>query len=377
MCKSQPLVKEILDFISCDGGDDNYDPQAEVRMDRHQQMYSPVKPTYSGLAGSNHGSPVRAPAPGAAQRQSLPGESVVVTYDVMGEMARLANPGESMVVTNSQFAPRVPSLGAGPSLLAASPGGALQPTKSFDIAAPYKVGDRVEIWSESNKAWCMGSVEKAQADWVQISYRSPNGQQINKVMPNDGHEHIRFHGHPWQGSMAVPMPNTAAHMAPPSPTSSPTHQAPIAGHTYHVGDEIELYSASQNTWVRGSVHKADGDWITINYKGPGGQPMTKIMPNGHEQLRVAEGAGAMISYPHLAEPQGLLSTGSSPPPPPTRPYRVGDHIEIWSTSQNTWCRGEISKLEGDMVNVAYRGPGGQPMNKIMPNGHAHLRLLPH
>lgn len=55
------------------------------------------------------------------------------------------------------------------------------------------------------------------------------------------------------------------------------------------------------------------------------------------------------------------------------PYRVGDLIELWSKSQQAWCRGSIDKVEGSWVHIAYAGPEGQPMTKIMPNGHEELR----
>lgn len=370
----QKLFDEILDFISCDAKDD--DDEGEMRADKSAQLgYPAVKPSYTGLAGgSNPGSPIRAP-PANAPQQALPGESCVVTYDVMGESARMATPGQSVVVTSSMLGP------AGPrkrSFVEQSP--TLVPTKSFDVAAPYKIGDQVEIWSLSNQAWCRGSVEKGKDGFIHITYKSASGQMISKVMPN-GHEHVRFHGQPWQGnSNAAPqsvllptampsspgVPRTGSRGSPPqmAPWISTLPSSPTsAAGTYKVGDELELFSASQNTWCPGTVHKVDGEWITISYKTAAGQPMTKIMPNGHEQLRRAEKAPP------------LNQNESRPPPPPTRPYKTGDAIEIFSTSQNAWCKGQVSKVDGEYVHITYGGPGGQPMNKIMPNGHAQLRLL--
>lgn len=294
----------------------------------------------------------------------------------------------------------------------------LQPTKSFDVEAPYKVGDRIEIWSTSQQRWCVGTIDKAQGEWVHIAYKGPAGQQISKIMPN-GHEHVRFHGlgawqdpapptdsqgadfgtfsggnSPQRGYQSGPLSPLGVHPSspPPNPSQPLLPGNPGSGRNYQHREELELWSNSQNQWVKGSVHKVEGEWITIAYVGPGGAPMTKIMPNGvHEQLR------PLSDMPQLSQPDFLSpiredqfspvqSTSRSPmkegyglpapPPPPTRPYKSGDQIEIWSGSQNTWCKGSISKVEGDWVHTSYRGPGNQQANKIMPNGHEHLRMLP-
>lgn len=55
-------------------------------------------------------------------------------------------------------------------------------------------------------------------------------------------------------------------------------------------------------------------------------------------------------------------------------FKVGDLVELWSKSQQAWCRGSIEKIEGTWVHIAYAGPEGQPMTKIMPCGHEELRV---
>merc|ERR1711924_428836 len=55
--------------------------------------------------------------------------------------------------------------------------------------------------------------------------------------------------------------------------------------TYKVGDLVELWSKSQQAWVRGSVDKVEGQLIHVAYVGKEGLPTTKTMPNGHEELR--------------------------------------------------------------------------------------------
>lgn len=456
-CKSaERTVFKVLDTLSCNYDSDDDSPSKEFRRgqggiaDRRYReamqgasIYDrPGMPGGFGPAGPPPGAR-KQPSPSPAQRTGqLPGESCLVTYDVNGprEIAPISYPGESTIVTssvnwpsshvsrtrsNDQASPQPsmagtsaervgPSMEAFPSAMERGQEPNLQPTKSFDVEAPYKVGDTIQIWSTSNQAWCNGTVEKAQGEWVHISYKSPAGQQISKVMPN-GHEHLRFHS--WQTD-APPSPQKAQlPAAPPANTASPPrpldatipnleagdpYYSPQPGaRTYKVGDEVELWSTSQNNWVRGSVHKAEGDWVTIAYNGPQG-PMTKIMPNGHEQIRTPEvplaTAGFITALSPIREdfsrdwgnlsptqtqnwvaPSPGLTVDSLPAPPPPAPtqqaYKVGDNVEIWSTSQQTWCRASVSKVEGDWAHIAYRGPGNQPMNKIMPNGHAHLRLL--
>jgi len=63
--------------------------------------------------------------------------------------------------------------------------------------------------------------------------------------------------------------------------SRPQAQRPV----FKTGDQIEMWSKSQQTWVTGNVEKAEGPWLHISYSNAEGQAMTKIMPNGHEELR--------------------------------------------------------------------------------------------
>lgn len=405
LCKTElqgarSALSEVFELLACDVTDDG--EREEMMMDRRQQRYMPGMqvgaPTYAGLAPGNTGSafPRKQASPSNAQRGVMPGESVLVTYDVTGESVRLTPPGESMVVSSANMAARLEA----PSPARTVSPQKLQPTQSFDVNAPYKVGDQIEIWSSSQQAWCLGTVEKADGDWIHISYKGPGGGQLmSKIMPN-GHEHLRF---PWHSNAAPEYSSpfrggeSPQRELPASPVGSPNRTAlnitvppsspgPTVAAGYGVGESIELWSTSQNNWCSGVVHKNEGEWVTINYQGPGGVPMTKIMPNGHESLRRAGAinGGLLGAQRDVLSPipESVLSPMQSqdvflpaPPPAPNRAYGAGDSIEIWSTSQNAWCQGSVSKVDGDWAHIAYRGPGGQPMNKIMPNGHAHLRLL--
>jgi hypothetical protein len=283
----------------------------------------------------------------------------------------------------------------------------LQSTASFDVEQPYKAGDLIQIWSTSQQRWCPATVEKAQGEWCTVSYKGAEGRLMSKVMPN-GHAHLQ---HAWSQNNAPPedpslsnspqkgllSPGARGQQSPLSPGGAQSSSllagfsplAPAAVATYKVGDELEIWSSSQNSWCRGKVFKAEGEWVHVAYKGPGGEPMTKLMPNGHEELRLVEAPFAQDPYSQVCQPGltdflsptasksnlGLLDNFDLPPPPPPASacYQQGDRIEIWSASQNSWRPGHISKVDGEWVHVAYQGPGGQPMSKIMPNGHAQLR----
>merc|ERR1719456_1874238 len=90
--------------------------------------------------------------------------------------------------------------------------------------------------------------------------------------------------------------------------------------------------------------------------------MIKQMPEGHDHLRHAAAPPAAASIaPKQASSPGV--------------FKVGDKVEIWSNSQNAWCRGSVEKLEGELVNIKYTSNDGQNMTKLMPNGHEFLRHL--
>jgi len=157
----------------------------------------------------------------------------------------------------------------------------------------YKVGDEIEVWSNSHKRWSRGTIEKVDAGGkVSAKYSSPDGAAMIKQMP-EHHEHLR-------------------HYVIPDQTPAPQKQAAAVAHqggVYKVGDQIEIWSNSQNAWCRGSVLKIEGELVNVKYTSGDGQAMTKLMPNGHEYLR------------HLQKPQKAV------PPPPPPPGRSPQHME--------------------------------------------------
>lgn len=134
---------------------------------------------------------------------------------------------------------------------------------------------------------------------------------------------------------------------------------------YNLGDEVEVWSNSHKRWSPGTVEKVEAGKVSVKYASPDGAAMIKQMPECHEHLRhrVAPGTSA----PAMASSAGGATSAGE--------YKVGDKIEIWSNSQNSWCRGSVEKLQGELVNVKYMSSDGQAMTKLMPSGHEYLRHL--
>jgi len=143
--------------------------------------------------------------------------------------------------------------------------------------------------------------------------------------------------------------------APPPQASS--------GAKYKVADEVEVWSNTHKRWSAGTIEKVEGGGkLSVKYASPDGAAMVKQMPESHEHLRHRISAPA-----RPAQNQASFA--------PDDVFKAGDKIEIWSNSQQAWCRGSIEKLEGELVNVKYQSPDGQTMTKLMPNGHEFLRHL--
>jgi diadenosine tetraphosphatase ApaH/serine/threonine PP2A family protein phosphatase len=56
-------------------------------------------------------------------------------------------------------------------------------------------------------------------------------------------------------------------------------------------------------------------------------------------------------------------------------FHVGDEIEVWSKSLNTFCPGVVERLEGPMVHVKFKSPTGEFLTKAVPAGHPELKLV--
>jgi len=112
-----------------------------------------------------------------------------------------------------------------------------------------------------------------------------------------------------------------------------------ACHMYSVGDSVQVWSLSQKKWISAQV--LETDLVELRYDGSDGLPVTKQLPAGHKHLRSAKGMQTLA-------------------------YRVGDTVQVFSSSQNKWLQARV--IDVDLVVVGYTG-----MQKQLPASHPHLR----
>jgi hypothetical protein len=149
----------------------------------------------------------------------------------------------------------------------------------------YKVKDLIEVYSNTHKKWCPGTVEAVDGIKINVKYSSPEGAAMTKQMPAS-HEHLR---HKVGGATPAPCDSIVI----------PLEEQFSSVSSYKVGDAIQIWSNSQQAWCNGFVESVQGDLAGIKYSSTDGQSMTKMMPIGHEHLRLAG-----------------QSHASPPPPPP-------------------------------------------------------------
>jgi hypothetical protein len=154
----------------------------------------------------------------------------------------------------------------------------LQQKKEAATVSKYKAKDLIEVWSNSHKQWCSGTVEAVDGSKVHVKYASPDGAAMTKQMP-ESHEHLRHAQDMSCSSMMVPQPGV-----------------------YNVGDQIQIWSNSQHAWCEGRVEQIEGDLVNVKYASLDGQSMTKKMPKANEYLRHA---GQMLPPPSPPLGQGV------------------------------------------------------------------------
>lgn len=57
--------------------------------------------------------------------------------------------------------------------------------------ASYEVGDKVEVFSISQRRWLKGHVSAVEGGMVSVIYTMPDGMTASKQLPELGHEHLR------------------------------------------------------------------------------------------------------------------------------------------------------------------------------------------
>lgn len=118
---------------------------------------------------------------------------------------------------------------------------------------------------------------------------------------------------------------------------------------------LDIYSNSNQSWCPGVIAGVDGSSILVAYQAPSSSPTepnisTKMLP---------------IDSPEIRRP---LDSG---------PW-LGAVVDVFSTSNEAWCKGVIQKIEKGVAMIAYfypnAPPGSEPAFKTLTLGDQDLRL---
>eukprot|EP00927_Polykrikos_kofoidii_P078845 TRINITY_DN75644_c0_g1_i1.p1 TRINITY_DN75644_c0_g1~~TRINITY_DN75644_c0_g1_i1.p1 ORF type:complete len:720 (+),score=95.42 TRINITY_DN75644_c0_g1_i1:80-2239(+) len=199
-----------------------------------------------------------------------------------------------------------------------------------------KVGDRVEVYSNTHGAWCPGSVLDREGVSLVVAYRPPGAgpeEWGRKVIPA-GHKDLRFiEGTP----------------------------------TYSEGDRVEVFSNSLQVWCPGRVERIRGGFVMAAFLVPGAGPndwSTKELPVDHKDIRrpvdeAIQKYSAEMSTGTL-EPAAelhLLPEMATMPSTSMDAFRVGDSVEVFSNSKQVWCLGVIESISGRKLVASFVLPG--------------------
>lgn len=254
---------------------------------------------------------------------------------------------------------------AGAAALAAVGGGVSEKPRSD--SPTIEAGSAVEVYSASAQAWCPGRVESVRGNKACVAFRMPcadaatgggggaREELAHKVLPV-GHEHLRVAAAPSGAALA---PSAAT--APAKPETS--------AEEFHVGETVEVYSLSRQAWCPGVVERVRNGFVLVEYHAPwtGGspEPARKEIPAGHCHLRRRE--GPLDGRGQEAAPSSDTRKADEPS------FRVGDTIEVYSTSRQTWCTGWVEAVNNAIVTTVYCIPDGDMQQKELPVSHEHLR----
>eukprot|EP00928_Gymnodinium_smaydae_P045486 TRINITY_DN30317_c0_g1_i1.p1 TRINITY_DN30317_c0_g1~~TRINITY_DN30317_c0_g1_i1.p1 ORF type:complete len:908 (-),score=192.40 TRINITY_DN30317_c0_g1_i1:106-2472(-) len=276
------------------------------------------------------------------------------------------------------------------------------------IAAPVPVGSaatmgtqgllqpgcEVEVFSNSQQAWCPGHVERRSGVMVTVAFLLPGagpGEFSRKVMPAD-HADLRPKGagasselgkaaRPQlqrRGSVVAGKGSGGGYGAVPAQSSS---SSTAAAPQFAVGEWVETYSRSRQAWCPARVEALSGGKVTVAYWYPGAFPdewQRKELPADHEDLRKRrEGSGApgagSAAAPATDAAAGRAGRKS------VIELQVGDKVEVFSNALQSWCPGRIESKTAKSVVAVFKTPGtggDEDMSqKELPLGHPHVRLL--
>ena len=121
---------------------------------------------------------------------------------------------------------------------------------------------------------------------------------------------------------------------------------------YQVGEEVEVFSRSNNKWFVAKVTGVNAAGVDVTYSDAEG-PLNKTLEPGSEHLRKLP-----------AKPDGEKTA-----------YKVGEQVEVFSRSNDKWFVAKVTGVSAAGVDVEYSDAEG-PLNKTLEADSEHLRKLP-
>jgi len=228
------------------------------------------------------------------------------------------------------------------------------PIDSTEIRLPTDTGSwttaSVEVYSHSNKAWCLGKVTEINQGILSVVFFYPNeppdAVPVMKQLAL-GDKDLRLRG-------------VDAAFAQPVGGLGHEHLA--------VGNAVEVFSNSLGIWCPGIVNELVEGVATIRFFYPDMDPNTetpaeKQLPLGHQDLRLPgyTTGSAYLTGPPLTEADIV----------------VGGQLEVYSASRQAWLLSEVKGIADGMATVQLRYPDMPPdsdmFEKVLPIG-SDMRL---
>jgi len=231
------------------------------------------------------------------------------------------------------------------------------PVDSNELQMPAGEGSwlaaSVEVYSHSNKAWCLGKITEIVDGVASVVFFYPNepadAVPVMKQLPL-GDKDLRLRG--IDAAFQVSLPGGG-----------------LGHETLRVNDAVEVYSNSLGIWCPGIVQDLDTEVVTVAFFYPDmdpnkEQPAVKELPLGHQDLRLP---GYATGAPHTSGPP--VSGGE---------LVVGRQIEVYSQSREVWIKAKITQVQDGNVTMQLRYPDmpddSELYEKVLPIGHGDMRL---
>jgi len=229
------------------------------------------------------------------------------------------------------------------------------PIDSPEIRRPLDsgpwLGAVVDVYSNTNSAWCKGVIQKIEKGVAMIAYFYPNappGSEPAFKTLNLGDPDLRLPGAEY--AMAAV-------------------QA-VGGELFTSGVQVEVFSNSLQVWCPGTVRRVHAGVIAVEFYYPDMDPKTqppvlKELPVGHQDIRLVVATSSAMAN---IDPNVKIDD-----------FVVGRQIEVFSQSRGMWINGVVQDVSNGCVTAAFRYPdmaadSEELFQKVLPVGHPDFRL---